>query len=116
MRVIRDTETIRAQLAGCGKTAVALGAFDGLHIGHRAVVRAAAESGLTPVVFTFRDNPAEHLGGSCRYLTTMEERLRIFAAWGVEAVVMPDFADVADWPAERFLNVLRFGLSDEAVA
>lgn len=46
MRVIRDTETIRAQLAGCGKTAVALGAFDGLHIGHRAVVRAAAESGL----------------------------------------------------------------------
>lgn len=116
MRVIRDTETIRAQLAGCGKTAVALGAFDGLHIGHRAVVRAAAERGLTPVVFTFRDNPAEHLGGSCRYLTTMEERLRIFAAWGVEAVVMPDFADVADWPAERFLNVLRFGLSAEAVA
>ena len=80
------------------------------------MVRAAAESGLTPVVFTFRDNPAEHLGGSCRYLTTMEERLRIFAAWGVEAVIMPDFADVADWPAERFLNVLRFGLSAKAGA
>ena len=57
MRVIRDTETIRAQLAGCGKTAVALGAFDGLHIGHRAVVRAAAESGRTPVGLTFWGNP-----------------------------------------------------------
>lgn len=116
MRVIRDTEAIKEQLSGCGKTAVALGAFDGLHIGHRAVVRAAAESGLTPVAFTFRDNPAEHLGGGCRYLTTMEERLRIFAEWGVEAVIMPDFADVAGWTAERFLNVLRFGLSAQAVA
>ena len=38
MRVIRDTETIRAQLAGCGKTAVALGAFDGLHIGHLSLI------------------------------------------------------------------------------
>lgn len=116
MRVIRDTEAIKEQLLGCGKTAVALGAFDGLHIGHRAVVRAAAESGLTPVAFTFRDNPAEHLGGGCRYLTTMEERLRIFAEWGVEAVIMPDFADIAGWAAERFLNVLRFGLSAQAVA
>ena len=35
MRVIRDTEAIKEQLLGCGKTAVALGAFDGLHIGHR---------------------------------------------------------------------------------
>lgn len=116
MRVIRDTETIREQLLGCGKTAVALGAFDGLHIGHRAVVRAAQASGYTPVVFTFRDNPAEHLGGDCRYLTTVEERLHIFESWGVEAVIMPDFADVADWPAERFLNVLRFGLSAAAVS
>lgn len=116
MRVIRDTEAIQEQLSGCGKTAAALGAFDGLHIGHRAVVRAAVESGLTPVAFTFRDNPAEHLGGGCRYLTTMEERLRIFAEWGVEAVIMPDFADIAGWSAERFLNVLRFGLSAQAVA
>lgn len=109
MHVIRNTEEIRDYI-GERETAVALGAFDGLHIGHREVVRAAAESGLLPVVFTFRDNPAERLGGKCRYLTTMAERLRIFESWGVEVVVMPDFADVAAWPAERFLNMLRFDL------
>ena len=43
------------------KTAVALGAFDGLHIGHYKVIRTAVESGLTPVVFTFRDNPRSTL-------------------------------------------------------
>lgn len=116
MRVIRETEAIQAQLDGCGKTAVALGAFDGLHIGHRAVIQAAVESGRTPVVFTFRNNPAEHLGGECRYLTTMEERLAIFESWGVEAVVMPDFGAVAAWPTERFLNVLRFGLHADVVS
>lgn len=115
MQVIRNTEEI-GKYIGERETAVALGAFDGLHIGHRTVVRAAVESGFTPVVFTFRDNPAEHLSGRCRYLTTMEERLRIFEAWGVEYVVMPDFADVAPWPAERFLNLLRFGLNARALS
>lgn len=114
MQVIRNTEEI-GKVIGSTRTAVALGAFDGLHIGHRAVIRAAVESGCTPVVFTFRDNPAEHLAGRCRYLTTEDERLRIFEAWGVEYVVMPDFADVAAWPAERFLNLLRFGLHAQAL-
>ena len=54
MHVIRNTEEIR-KFIGEKKTAVALGAFDGLHIGHYKVIRTAVESGLTPVVFTFRD-------------------------------------------------------------
>ena len=114
MQVIRNTEEIRNYIEN-RETAVALGAFDGLHIGHRAVIREAVESGFVQVVFTFRDNPAEHLAGSCRYLTTPEERLAIFEAWGVECVVMPDFSDVAAWPAERFLNLLRFGLNARVV-
>lgn len=38
------------------KTSVALGLFDGVHLGHRAVLQEAKNSGFTPVVFTF---PAE---------------------------------------------------------
>lgn len=105
MEVIRRTEEIKSRIGG-RKTAVALGAFDGLHIGHRAVIRKAVESGYLPVVFTFRDNPAERLAGRCSYLTTVAERLRILESWGVEAVVMPDFADVAAWDPERFLDML----------
>lgn len=95
MHVIRNTEEIR-KFIGEKKTAVALGAFDGLHIGHYKVIRTAVESGLTPVVFTFRDNPAEYLTGTCCYLTTVEERMRILESWGVEYVIMPDFAQVAE--------------------
>ena len=84
MHVIRNTEEIR-KFIGEKKTAVALGAFDGLHIGHYKVIRTAVESGLTPVVFTFRDNPAEYLTGTCCYLTTVEERMRILESWGVES-------------------------------
>lgn len=37
--------------------------------------------------------------------------MRILESWGVEYVIMPDFAQVAEWPAERFANLLRFGLN-----
>ena len=105
MQVIRSTEAIKEYFAG-QKTAVALGAFDGLHIGHRAVIQYAVQSGFLPVVFTFRDNPMEVLGGPVRYLTTVEERLHILESWGVQAVVMPEFSEVAGWPAERFMQML----------
>jgi len=105
MQVIQSTNEIKEYFAG-RKTAVALGAFDGLHIGHRAVIRRAVESGFLPVVFTFRNDPMEVLGGPVRYLTTVEERLCILESWGVQAVVMIDFAEVVNWPAERFVEML----------
>ena len=110
MQVIRTTEEIK-NCIGNRKTAAALGAFDGLHIGHRAVIAEAVESGLLPVVFTFRDNPAERLAGACQYLTTEEERLRVLESWGVAVVVMPTFGSVADWSAGRFLEMLRDDLN-----
>ena len=58
MHVIRNTEEIR-KFIGEKKTAVALGAFDGLHIGHYKVIRTAVESawseptvGFTPTFVT----------------------------------------------------------------
>ena len=106
MDVIRHTDEIKTYING-RKTAVALGAFDGLHIGHRAVIEKALQSGFMPVVFTFWDNPAEALTGTCRYLTTVEEKLRVLENWGVQAVVMPDFKAVAGWEPERFLKMLH---------
>ena len=42
--------------------AVAIGTFDGVHVGHRAVVGAALDAGLTPTVVTFHPHPREVLG------------------------------------------------------
>lgn len=115
MDVIRNTDAIKSYING-RKTAVALGAFDGLHIGHRAVIDKVLGCGLIPVVFTFRDNPAETLAGACRYLSTVEERLRVLESWGVKAVIMPDFSDIVGWSAERFLEMLRGDLCARVIS
>lgn len=108
MHVIRNTEEIR-KFIGEKKTAVALGAFDGLHIGHYKVIRTAVESGLTPVVFTFRDNPAEYLTGTCCYLTTVEERMR-FGKLGRGVCHMPVCTGRRVARGPLFKPFLRFGL------
>lgn len=48
---------------GAPRAAVALGCFDGLHLGHRRVIDAARAPGLAPSVLTFAD-PLEELGAS----------------------------------------------------
>ena len=50
-----------------GKTAVALGFFDGLHLAHRKVLESAAAqkgNGLTPCVLLFDDHPLHVLKGT----------------------------------------------------
>ena len=115
MIVIRNTDEIKKYIAG-KQTAVALGAFDGLHIGHRTVIQPVIESGELPVVFTFWDDPAETLAGHCDYLTTPQERLRILESWGVQAVVIPDFAAVAEKTADEFLEMLRDDMNAEFIS
>ena len=44
------------------RRAVAIGTFDGVHLGHRAVVRQAVEAGGTPTVVTFHPHPRDVLG------------------------------------------------------
>ena len=46
---------------------VALGCFDGIHLGHQAVIGCAVAdkpNGLTPSVFTFQENPLQVLTGN----------------------------------------------------
>lgn len=64
------------------KKVIALGFFDGVHLGHQALLRRtverAAARGLTPAVFTFDRSPREFVTGNCvPLLTTAEERQRV---------------------------------------
>lgn len=92
---------------GCG-CAVALGYFDGLHIGHRAVIGAAINwagmHGAAPAVFTFslpRDNT---LKGS-RLLDT-EEKHRAAEKMGVQYYTAPPFAEFREQSPEDFIDDL----------
>jgi riboflavin kinase / FMN adenylyltransferase len=71
--------------------AVAIGTFDGVHLGHRAVVQAAIETGLAATVTTFDPHPRVVLGNRVELVTTLERRLELFADAGVEATLVAGF-------------------------
>ena len=86
-------------------TAVALGYFDGVHLGHKSVIRAAVEcksEGLTPVVFTFSSTPKR--GTEKLQLTSFEEKARIFEQIGVEILYIIDFETVRNKTPEEFVS------------
>jgi riboflavin kinase / FMN adenylyltransferase len=83
--------------------AVAIGTFDGVHVGHRAVVRAAVEHGPLPTVVTFHPHPREVLGYQVSLLATLERRLELLAELGVEETLVVEFTpQVAALEAEEF--------------
>jgi len=83
--------------------AVAIGTFDGVHVGHRAVVRAAVEHGPLPTVVTFHPHPREVLGYQVSLLATLERRLELLAELGIEETLVVEFTpQVAALEAEEF--------------
>ena len=73
-----------------GGTAVAIGFFDGVHRGHRAVIGAAVEEaekrGLRPAVFSFSTaEDALPVKGGAKLLQSGEQKRRALAALGVDA-------------------------------
>ncbi|MBR0643807.1 bifunctional riboflavin kinase/FAD synthetase [Roseomonas hellenica] len=88
---------------------VALGNFDGVHLGHLAVLRAAhaARPELTPAVLTFEPHPREHFRPDDPpfRLTLLGEKCAALAAAGVRVVhALPFDTDLAAMTAEEFVE------------
>ena len=99
--------------AGFGPSAVTIGKFDGLHVGHRAVLRdllAAAGTGLVPTVVTFDRNPLEVLRPEAcpPPLVGSGQKLELLESAGAAAVlVLPfDEARAAQEPEAFVAEVL----------
>lgn len=77
------------------KTVIALGMFDGVHIGHKKLVDTAVliakSRGLTPCVYTFSNHPQEFIGNSIARLCTNEARCEYLRNLGVERIEMVEF-------------------------
>jgi len=98
---------IYEELTPCeGETAVALGSFDGLHLGHRAVIsQTLGEPGLTPTVLTFADNPLCDLGGSTGgELMTREQKVQVLEEFGVRQLYLLRFSTIMNFTAEQFVK------------
>lgn len=88
-------------------SAVALGFFDGLHLGHIEVIkRALLKEGHCSVVFTFNDKTSlpKFSGKKDHCIITHEQKTEIFRNLGVERVYAPDFSDVKDFTAGEFVE------------
>ena len=96
------------------KRVIALGFFDGVHLGHQALLRRAMERsrerGLTPAMVTFDRSPREFVTGlPVPLLTTAAERRRTAAALfpGMEVIVVPFDRAMMTMPWEDFVNFLQ---------
>jgi riboflavin kinase/FMN adenylyltransferase len=115
MRVFESLSTIPEGLFGVGST-VAIGKFDGVHLGHQAILsrmlETAEQTGGQSIVFTFANNPLSLLRPSkCPLpLMSLEQRLSALAAAGVENCVMIEFdEEFSRISAEEFLEQVLVG-------
>jgi riboflavin kinase/FMN adenylyltransferase len=96
MEVLRDPSSCPRPPEG---TAVTIGAYDGVHLGHRAVIgevrRRAAERGLASAVVTFDRHPASVVRpeSAPRLLTDLDQKLELLAATGIDYCLVVTFDD-----------------------
>jgi riboflavin kinase / FMN adenylyltransferase len=96
--------------------AVAVGTFDGVHLGHRRVLEAVAESGLRRTVVTFEPHPRTVLGNRVDLLATVERRLELLADAGVEETLVVEFTpELAEREPEAFAELLLRPIGTEVV-
>lgn len=116
MRIVRGLPPVPPDAR---PSAVALGVFDGVHIGHRAIlgtaVAHAREAGMPAVACTFDPHPMEVLqpGRAPLAITTLDERLALIEGCGLDAaVVLPFTRELAAMEPEAFVKdalVTRLG-------
>lgn len=90
--------------------AISLGKFDGLHIGHKLLMRElmkAKEEGLLAAAVTFSIPPNALDGEDFRVLTTKEEKLWIFEQAGIDVLIeLPFTKELRNMSPEVFLTML----------
>ncbi|MDR3240605.1 MAG: riboflavin biosynthesis protein RibF [Lactobacillaceae bacterium] len=102
---------------------LAMGFFDGVHAGHRAVIaqakKIADEQGISLAVLTYNQHASivfKKHDNPIQYLTTLERKLEIFAQLGVEQTYVVDFTSaLAKLSPADFVEQYMLGLGAVAV-
>jgi len=108
LQVFEGTKQVAGRLE---RPVLTVGNFDGIHLGHRAiletVVTRARERDGNAVVYTFEPHPRKVLqpDRAPRLLTTLEQKLELLEAAGIDAVVVEPFTlGFAKTPADAFIR------------
>ncbi len=96
--------------------AVAIGAFDGVHRGHRGVIQTAVDTGLAATVVTFEPHPRIAFGHRVELITTLERRLELLEEAGAESVLVVAFTpEVMQLAPETFAEGYLRAIGGEVV-
>jgi riboflavin kinase / FMN adenylyltransferase len=95
-----------------GGAAVTIGTFDGVHLGHQALLRrtleVAGEGGATPIALTWDRHPVATLrpGAEPPLLTSQARKLELLAAQGLDVAVLAFDRQLSSWSPERFVETV----------
>ena len=110
MKIITSPAGIQKQNTA---TVIALGTFDGLHLGHQDVIAAArhyaSQNACRLAVFTFSNHPLELINAKAvpARLITPAEKIALLEAWGVDILINVEFNEaLAGLTPESFLDKL----------
>lgn len=87
-------------------TAIALGNFDGVHLGHQNVIKPVLNHSLRSTVVTFHPHPREYFSGEpCSLLTPLEEKISHLKKLGIQQLVLLTFnRELASLSPEAFVK------------
>lgn len=92
------------------RTAVALGYFDGLHLGHMGVIGAAmAQKELATAVFTFNCDTTLPKFRGPEDIISFENKRELMERIGVKYLFAPDYAEVCTLTDEEFVKSILIG-------
>ena len=96
---------------------LAVGNFDGLHLGHNEILKKCRESGSRPSVLTFDVHPREFLFPEFMpgLLTTKREKYKYLEEQGIDSVIELSFEKVRNMEPVAFLDMLRDSLDIQSI-
>ena len=111
MKVARDLSELEQR-----SRAVAIGTFDGVHLGHRRVLEAARAAGLVSTVVTFDPHPRIAFGYEVELVTTLERRLELIGEAGIEETLVVEFdLELAQLEPHEFAEAVLGPIGTEVV-
>jgi riboflavin kinase / FMN adenylyltransferase len=107
----------RPEELASGERSVAIGSFDGVHLGHRRVLSQARAGGEPATVVTFWPHPRLVLGNQVELLSSLERRLELLDKAGMDEALVVEFTpELARREPDEFAETLLRQIGTRAIA